>query len=178
MWTRVTSRWEPPARFRLATDQGMLDPVFFVVYGDSYLPIRLVSVLADYQRRNVPVLMTVYRDPGRLECPNVVFEDSMVKRYEKGLPNPPPEMCYVDYGLSVWRREVIQTIVPSGETVDLAVPFAILSNAGQLAGYEADQRFYEVGSPDGLRDLEAHLQSGSDLADAGQADSGTVGMAD
>ncbi len=145
---------------RLAADHGDLDPTFFVVYGDSYLPVRLAPVQEEYRRRGLPVLMTLYRDPGRLEHPNAVFEDGLVKRYEKGLSDPPPEMCFVDYGLSVWRRDVVQRMVPAGEVVDLEVPFGFLSGSGQLAGYEVTERFYEIGSPDGLRDLESHLLSG------------------
>jgi len=34
-----------------------------------------------------------------------------------------------------------------------------LADRGELAGYEVTERFYEVGSPAGLADLEAHLAS-------------------
>lgn len=144
---------------RLAADSGLLDPDFLVVYGDSYLQVRLETVEAEYRTRRLPVLMTVYRDPGRLELPNVVFEGGMVVRYQKGLAEPPPEMRHVDYGLSVWQRDVVQTIVPSDQKVDLAVPLAALSASGRLAGYEVHHRFYEIGSPRGLADLDEHLRS-------------------
>lgn len=144
---------------RLAVDLGKLDSTFLAIYGDSYLPLHLRAVEAEHAKRDAPVLMTVYRDPGRLERPNAVFEDGMVTRYEKGLAEPPPEMRYVDYGLSVWRREVIEMMVPSGEVVDLAAVFTVLSRTGGLAGYEAHERFYEIGSSDGLRDLEMRLRA-------------------
>jgi len=35
-----------------------------------------------------------------------------------------------------------------------------LSLAGRLAGYEVTDRFYEIGSPQGLSDLERHLADG------------------
>ncbi len=108
-------------------------------------------------KRNKPVLMTVFRDPGRLEHPNAVFRDGMVTRYEKGLVDPPPDMCYVDYGLSIWQRQVIEVMVRPGESADMATLFTSLSSAGDLAGYEASERFYEIGSPGGLLDLQAYL---------------------
>lgn len=148
---------------RLAADRGVLDATFLVVYGDSYLPIDLTAVEAEYVNLGLPVLMTVYRDPGRLERPNAVFEDGVVTRYEKGLVEPPPEMRYVDYGLSVWRRDVIETMVPSGAAGDVATLFSILAKTGRLAGYQAHDRFYEVGSVEGLRDLERRLRSGGEL---------------
>jgi MurNAc alpha-1-phosphate uridylyltransferase len=145
---------------RLAAERGMLDATFFTLYGDSYLPIDLKAVEVDYGKRNMPVLMTVYRHAGRLERPNAVFEDGMVTRYEKGLADPPPEMCYVDYGLSIWQRQVVEAMVPSGVVADMSTLFTDLSRTGQLAGYEASERFYEIGSPEGLRDLDLHLRSG------------------
>jgi MurNAc alpha-1-phosphate uridylyltransferase len=107
---------------RLAADQNLLDATFMVLYGDSYLPLHLNDVEVNYTSRDVPVLMTVYRDPGRLERPNAVFEGGMVTRYEKGLVDPPPEMRYVDYGLSIWKRQVIETMVSPGFSPSLLVP--------------------------------------------------------
>jgi NDP-sugar pyrophosphorylase family protein len=142
----------------------MLDPTFLALYGDSYLSLHLPAVEAERAKRNVPVLMTVYRDVEGLEHPNAVFEDGMVTRYEKGLAHPPADMRFVDYGLSIWRREVIEEMVPSGVVADMATLFSRLSSSGRLAGYEASERFYEIGSPDGLRDLEARLSGGGDFA--------------
>jgi MurNAc alpha-1-phosphate uridylyltransferase len=155
---------------RLAADRGMLDTTFLTIYGDSYLPLHLKAVEAEYAKREAPVLMTVYRDPGRLERPNAVFEDGMVTRYEKGLADPPPEMRYVDYGLSIWRRLVVETMVPAGGVADMAALFSVLSRAGHLAGFEANERFYEIGSPEGLRDLEARLRVDGNLGAPLEAD--------
>lgn len=148
---------------RLALDRGMLDDVFAVLYGDSYLPVDLEEVVAEHAHRKLPVLMTVYRDVDGLERPNTVFEHGMVTRYEKGLAEIPPEMTYVDYGLSVWQRDVVEATVPSGSVTDMSTVLTALSRAGQLAGYEATERFYEIGSPSGLRDLESRLEAGWDL---------------
>ncbi len=69
-------------------------------------------------------------------------------------------MCYVDYGLSVWDRRVIESMVPSGTVADLSDLLQVLSESGQLAGMEMRERFYEIGSPRGLRELELHLLTG------------------
>jgi NDP-sugar pyrophosphorylase family protein len=143
---------------RLAVDSGLLDATFLVVYGDSYLALDVNAVVAAFAERNSPVLMTLYRDPGNLERPNAVFERGMVTHYEKGLVDPPPEMRFVDYGMSVWERHVIETMVPPDEVVDLATLFATLSAAGDLAGYEVSERFYEIGSRSGLGALESYLR--------------------
>ena len=63
-------------------------------------------------------------------------------------------------GLSVLDRSVVD-LVPAGAVVDLADVFEALAASGRLAGFEAHDRFYEIGSPDGLRDLERHLSAAS-----------------
>jgi len=148
---------------RLVVDQELAAPNFFVLYGDSYLPIHLSEIEAAYFRRAAPVLMTVYRDREGLEHPNAVFDGVMVTRYQKGLENPPAEMQFVDYGISVWRRDIVDSMVPKGAAADLADLFVVLSGSGQLAGWEAQERFYEIGSPKGLNDLESLLRTGGAL---------------
>jgi N-acetyl-alpha-D-muramate 1-phosphate uridylyltransferase len=149
---------------RLALDLGVADSHFFVVYGDSYLPVSLRQVEEVYSGQDAPVLMTVYRDPDGLERPNAIFDGRMVTRYQKGLEDPPPEMRYVDYGLSVWERNVVDSMVAEDAVADLADVFAALSGCGKLGGFEACERFYEIGSPQGLKDLESRLLTGEALA--------------
>ena len=72
-------------------------------------------------------------------------------------PATQARMQYIDYGLSVLGRDVIAAIAES--VFDLSAVFHRLSLEGQLAGYEVTERFYEIGSPEGLRDLEKYLAS-------------------
>jgi NDP-sugar pyrophosphorylase family protein len=47
---------------------------------------------------------------------------------------------------------------PANEPFDLGVVFEELSQRGELAGYEVHQRFYEVGSHQGLKELDRLLR--------------------
>ena len=67
-------------------------------------------------------------------------------------------MRWIDYGLSIFTRAALAERVPAGAVADLADVQRDLSLAGQLAGVEVRERFYEAGSPEGLRDLEAYLR--------------------
>lgn len=143
---------------RLALDQGVLPGLFAVLYGDSYLPIRLAPVVKAYEQSSLPALMTVFRNGGRWERSNARLEGGRVVLYDKWHTDPAGGgLEFVDYGLSVLRRHVVADGVPPGQAFDLARLFHRLSVDGLLAGHEATQRFFEVGSPGGLRDLEAHL---------------------
>ena len=68
-------------------------------------------------------------------------------------------MEWIDYGFTVLNRQTITDRVATGQVADLSEVMHDLSSNGQLAGFEVTDRFYEIGSPQGLADLERHLAS-------------------
>lgn len=136
---------------RLALEEGALAPAFFMLYGDSYLPIDYRAVWAAFERSGKPALMTVFRNEERWDKSNVVFENGLVILYDKR--RRVPDMAFIDYGLSVLTRGVVETHAAA----DLADVYHQLSASGELAGYEVKERFYEIGSPAGLEDLRRYL---------------------
>jgi NDP-sugar pyrophosphorylase family protein len=143
---------------RLAVDSGLLDSPFFVLYGDSYLCLDLRAVVARFAAAGVEALMTVYCNDGALDRSNAVFDGQLVTRYDKREPDPAAAgMRFIDYGLSILQPDTVRQRVSADAPSDLADLFSTLSAARQLAGYEASQRFFEIGSPQGLADLTLHL---------------------
>lgn len=144
---------------RLAIDEAALEGSFFVLYGDSHLQIDLRSVADAFERSDAEALMTVYANDGAWDTSNVVFEGGRVVRYHKGEPDPAGAgMRHIDYGLSVLRSRTVKRLVPAGRTADLADLFHQLSLDHDLLGFEAQERFYEIGSPQGLAELRRHLE--------------------
>jgi len=145
---------------RLALEQGAIDDAFFVLYGDSYPPVDVSRVERAWRASDAPALMTVMRNEGRWDASNVVFAGGRVTVYDKSRPEElRSEMRWIDCGLSVLTRAVIEERIEPGASVDLAETFRRLSLSGDLAGMEVAERFYEAGSPVGLRDLEAYLST-------------------
>ena len=68
-------------------------------------------------------------------------------------------MHHIDYGLGAFHRSVFEAI-PEGQARDLATVYQDLLDAGSLAAFEVHQRFYEIGSPEGLRDTAEFLTAG------------------
>ena len=95
---------------RFANDTGSLHDVFGVVYGDSYLPIDLRPVWAAFDSSESPALMTVFRNNDRWDRSNAVFEDGRVVMYDKRIDVRDARMQWIDYGLSVLRRDVVEAI--------------------------------------------------------------------
>ena len=136
----------------------LLGDEFFVLYGDSYLPAEYRPVAEFFRRSGKLGCMTVYRNEGRYDTSNVVFRDDEIVVYDK--KNRVPEMQYIDYGLSLFKAAVFDSYAPD-QPFDLAEVMGRLVREKQLAGYEVRERFYEIGSPAGLAELESLLQSKS-----------------
>ena len=135
----------------------ILGESFFVMYGDSYLPVDFQDVLQGFYQAGKPALMTVFPNFGKWEVSNVWFEDGTIRKYSKR--EHLPEMQYVDYGLSVFRASAFQGI-EAGIAYDLADLMSSLSEENQLAGYVAPERFFEIGSLSGLDELNSYLSRG------------------
>ena len=127
---------------------------FFVLYGDSYLPIPFAPVAEAFQRSGRRGLMTVYRNEGRFDTSNVVFADGEIRAYDK--QRCLPEMRHIDYGLSVFKPDAFDDW-PADRPLELADVMRRLVDQKQLAGLEVPERFYEIGSPAGLAELESLL---------------------
>lgn len=132
----------------------LLGDAFFVLYGDSYLPIDYQSVWQAFTQSNLPGLMTVFPNFGKWEVSNVWFESGQIRKYSK--KDRVPEMQYVDYGLSVFQSGAFSNL-STGAVHDLADLMTDLSTKGKMAGFVAPERFYEIGSPTGLAELNAYL---------------------
>jgi NDP-sugar pyrophosphorylase family protein len=133
----------------------MLPEDFFVLYGDSYLPIDYQAVATHFRASGKPALMTVFRNDDAWDRSNVWFEEGNICRYSK--TERLPQMRYIDYGLTACNQPIFENY-PADEPFDLAIVLEKLSQRGELAGYEVHQRFYEVGSHEGLEDLDRLLR--------------------
>ena len=131
-----------------------LGDAFYVLYGDSYLPIDYQAVGECFLKSKRLGLMTVFENRERYDASNVWFEDGEIKIYDK--KNKVPEMHHIDYGLSVFGAAAFDDF-PRNTVVDLAEVQKSLVARRQLAGYEVKQRFYEIGSPEGLQELDRLL---------------------
>jgi NDP-sugar pyrophosphorylase family protein len=135
-----------------------LGDAFYVLYGDSYLPINYQAVGRAFLQSGQPGLMTVFENHEAYDASNVWFADGQIKLYDK--KNKVPQMKHIDYGLGVFRADAFAAS-PRDAVVDLAAIQTDLSQQGRLAGYELKERFYEIGSPAGLNELDQLLRTGS-----------------
>ncbi|MBM4030036.1 MAG: nucleotidyl transferase [Planctomycetes bacterium] len=130
----------------------MLRDAFFVVYGDSYAPVEFADVMAYFERHNRLGLMVVLRNEDRWDRSNVIVQDNLVAVYDK--QQKLPGMDYIDHGVSLFRRKAF-AFIPPGVVADLAVIHRHLVDRRELLAYETTNRFYQIGTPEGLAEFEA-----------------------
>jgi histidinol-phosphate phosphatase family protein len=140
----------------------LLGDNFFTLYGDSYLPCDWRAVQASFLAAGQPALMTVFRNDGRLDTSNVELADGRILRYDKR--HRSRAMRHIDYGLGVFNARTMEATACErfGEKFDLADLYRTLAERGQLACHEVAERFYEIGSPTGLREFAT---CGADLVE-------------
>ena len=126
----------------------ILDKNFFILYGDSFLPIDFSLIEKAFFEEKKPALMTVLKNFGQWDKSNAYFKNKCVS-YNK--QNPKKDMDYIDYGLSVVNNSIFDNF-SYNNSFDIDVVFENLSNNGLLAGFEVQKRFYEIGSINGLSD--------------------------
>lgn len=132
----------------------LLGTDFFILYGDSYLPINFKDVQDFYLQSGMPGLMTVLKNKDLWDKSNVIFQNGKISLYDK--MNISSQMHYIDYGLGLLNSSVFNDY-PKGSVFDLSTIYNHLSLTAQLAGFEVFQRFYEIGSINGIADTEKYI---------------------
>ena len=139
---------------KLAGDK-LRDP-FFTIYGDSYLFLDFGAMLSYFESRSKLALMTVYRNADLWDKSNTVVKGDLVERYSK--KEKTPETVYIDYGANLFRKQVLD-LVPEGRFYTLEDLFAQLVERKELLAYEVKERFYEIGSLQGLEEFREYARN-------------------
>ena len=132
----------------------MLGDSFFVMYGDSYLNIEFKPINEYFASENEPALMTVLENENKWDVSNVIFKDGKIVQYDK--ENLTDDMKYIDFGLGILSKKAFK-LYGVNEKFDLADLYKKLVSREELLGYIVKERFYEIGSPEGLEETRKYL---------------------
>jgi MurNAc alpha-1-phosphate uridylyltransferase len=131
----------------------LLGERFLVLYGDTYLRIDYGAAARAWIASTRSAMMTVLRNGGRWDTSNVSFDGTSVVAYEKDAPDP--SMEWIDYGLGGLTAGALGRA--GAEVSDLSELYRLLARGGELFGFAATERFYEIGTPEALADTAAFL---------------------
>ncbi|WP_342146842.1 nucleotidyltransferase family protein [Rickettsiella endosymbiont of Aleochara curtula] len=128
---------------------SLLEENFFVLFGDSYLPIDYRKIQNFFERQAKPALMTVFKNNDRGDNSNIEFNNNRIIKYDK--KNKTISMNYIDFGLSLFKKNIFSNNVTFSDLSDL---YQILLAENRLVSYEVFQNFYEIGSINGLNEFK------------------------
>jgi NDP-sugar pyrophosphorylase family protein len=132
-----------------------LEDRFVLMFGDSLLPIDYRDFAAVFQRSDADGLMAIYADPsGATDVPGNVElgQDGRVLRYDKGAG-----LHWIEAGVLAFRRTAIESLPPNEACSLEHRLYPTLIAAGRLQAYPTHQRFYDIGTPERLRQFQETL---------------------
>ena len=131
--------------------EALLNDTFFTMYGDSYLFLDFSLVMSYFESQSKLALMTVYKNYDQYDRSNTVVEGNLVKKFSKRKKTK--DMVYIEYGANIFRKEALN-MIPESQYYPLDDLFPRLVEMDELLAFEAKERFYEVGSLQGLKEFE------------------------
>ncbi len=135
--------------------EALLNDVFFTMYGDSYLFLDFPAAMRYFKSQNKLALMTVYKNYDQYDRSNTVIEGNLVKKFSK--KEKTGDMVYIEYGANIFSKEALK-MVPENQFDSLDALFPRLIEMEELLAFEVKERFYEVGSPQGLKEFEEYIK--------------------
>lgn len=139
--------------------EPLLAEDFLLIYGDSYLPIRYAEAMERLRSSRAEALVVALDNSAvAVDVPNNIAlgADGFVTRYEKGA-GAAAGLTHVEAGVLALTRRLLRR-VPAGRVVSLEQEFfPQLIAERQLAAFATTQRFYDIGTPSRLKEIEVVL---------------------
>ncbi|MDB3972782.1 sugar phosphate nucleotidyltransferase [Gammaproteobacteria bacterium] len=134
----------------------ILPKSFFVLYGDTYLPIDF-KALVDFHKNKINSdnsLLTIYKNNSKLDVSNIIYENNVIIKYSKNKLEQ--KMKHIDYGLSIMTQEAFTTY-KHDRFFDLGDLYEFLVEHKLMYPYLATERFYEIGTPESLAETNQYF---------------------
>jgi NDP-sugar pyrophosphorylase family protein len=132
----------------------LLEDEFFVMYGDSYLTVDFKDVYDHFLKESNTGLMTVLKNHNAWDKSNIVFKEGRIIIYDK--KNKTQDMDYIDYGLGILKRSAFDAMGEK-QVFDLSELYQDIISKKKMTGYIVSERFYEIGSLNGLTETEKYI---------------------
>lgn len=135
--------------------EALLNEVFFTMYGDSYLFLDFPAAIRYFKSQNKLALMTVYKNYDQYARSNTVVEGKLVRKFSK--KERTEGMVYIEYGANIFNKEALR-MIPENQFYSLDDLFPRLVEMGELLAFEVKERFYEIGSAQGVKEFEEYTE--------------------
>ena len=141
--------------------ERFIDDYFYVLYGDTYLPIDYQQLGQLIFERNTIGVLSVYKNQDKIVNNNVIVDgEGYIVKYNK--TRQTPEMTGVEAGTAVFNKRLLEylpTELPADQKVSLEIDiYPKLIKERQLFSYETEIRFYDMGTLERLKSISEVLR--------------------
>ncbi|MBI2075760.1 MAG: NTP transferase domain-containing protein [Candidatus Aenigmarchaeota archaeon] len=133
----------------------LLEDVFLVLNGDTYLPIDYNALIDKFRRDGKDALMTVYDNNENIRPNNVCIRDGEITEYNNA--EPKPYFTHLDAGVSIFKKSVFSIGVQRFSLEKDVYPQLI--SARQLGNVVSGQRFFDIHTLERLENIRKIMQS-------------------
>jgi len=136
----------------LKNAEDKIEDVFLLMNGDTYLSIDYKELITAFHKYGKRGLVAAYETSDDALSNNIAISGpNLVVGYNKTNPSG---MTHIDAGVSVFRKDILG-LIPKGTFCSLEEEiFVKLIERKELAAFPTGQRFYDMGSRDGLKAIE------------------------
>ncbi len=134
--------------------EPLLEDPFFTLYGDSYVFVDFQHMANYASNRGLPALMSVFDNYNKYDTSNTAVKNGLVTCYRK---EKTAGLTWIDYGVNWFRKEALR-LVPEDKPYSLEMLFSRLIARRELAAYEVTERFYEIGSVNGIKECSDYIR--------------------
>ncbi len=143
----------PAGALKKAADK--LENIFFTLYGDSYVFLNFQKIYNHFSTTKNLAMMTVFQNHDKYDTSNIVVKNNKVIKYNK---NKTPDMTYIDYGVSIFRKQTLH-LIPHNTFFTTKDLYTKLVEKNELQAYPVTKRFYHIGTPEALQDFNRFILS-------------------
>ncbi|MFC1646049.1 sugar phosphate nucleotidyltransferase [Candidatus Omnitrophota bacterium] len=143
---------------KLASD--LLEDEFFVMYGDSYLPIDYQEFMAFFKASGKIGALVLYDNKcgdTTVPCNVSINKNMVITQYAKNLSEN--DLHLVEAGVMAFQKTVLG-FIPDQRVVSLEEEiFPLLIKQNELLGFVSCNRFYDIGLPSRLKEFEEYIKN-------------------
>jgi len=138
----------------IARAASSLPDEFWVTYGDSLMSTNLAEAETRRAALSLDAIITVFKNDNQLQPSNICVEGDILTAYSKSKQDE--RFCWIDLGLLYFQRSAFDTVSTQHPT-DLVDVLAPLVAARRVLAWHEKARFWDIGTPQALRDTEEWL---------------------
>jgi len=132
---------------------------FFVIYGDSYVDMDYKDMQIEYDDCAQFSMMSIYKNNNKFDKSNInIIDNGFLVSYQ----NRGANLKYIDAGVSIYDKYVFEpeylfcSYLPSN-LKDIQGIISNFDGVSEIAPYIIKDRFYEVGSVEGIQEFQKYL---------------------